>query len=494
MRLLCLLLPASAIFLSRTADSATSSGNPNINAAVNSVTVPLRVKTNASVALPLLAPHPFARSTRDASYHDDEEREGGLGIARFVGDVFYSLQMRTWLWYDLHPEAVLKQLSVRPKNDEPLDVQIVARCLAYADLFTAKKRVSGDDVVFRMLDSITGNKEKLVALLLTLRNFRGMKNRADSLQRAVAGKYPELEDRIQSLWLKANVRPDEAYDMMPIAAEKKLTHGIEKEPTWPAICRGLTQLISYARKFNAMDTKMSEFSYQNLFELLVEKRGADELAVFSYSTKHEFDGIESLVHDFRVMLVEQYPEAIESVLQSWFDARVHPVQVYKYLPLDYALDITEGKEWLALCSGLKLWISYMISIGNKVFSNNEIVRLLVDKRSEKQAVAFLSWLESVDGMKDHAERLQEALAVEFPDSLPLLLEVWLKHDVDPKEVYRRMSLTASKPVTHDSLNRMFNIPKMKMWFGYVEKLNADLACLLPECIVCSNCHLVYDTD
>ena len=171
MRLLCLLLPASAIFLSRTADSTTSGGNQNTNAAVNTVTVPLRVKTNAFVAPPLLALHPFAVGARDASYHDDEERKWGLNIARFVDEVFYSLQMRTWLWFDLHPEAAFKQMSVLPKNDEPLDLQKVVRCLAYADLFNAKIRVSGDDVVFRMLDSITGNKEELVALLLTLRNF-----------------------------------------------------------------------------------------------------------------------------------------------------------------------------------------------------------------------------------------------------------------------------------------------------------------------------------
>ena len=74
-----------------------------------------------------------------------------------------------------------------------------------------------DDAV-KTLESKT-SWEELPALLCSVRSVNGMKKGADDLQRELAVAHPSMLGPMTNLWLLTRVHPDDAYHMMPLAAQ-----------------------------------------------------------------------------------------------------------------------------------------------------------------------------------------------------------------------------------------------------------------------------------
>ena len=97
----------------------------------------------------------------------------------------------------------------------------------YVDAYRARGEAYNNiDEVMDMWER--GNSYKLAEFLHRLRKVPGMKYRADSLQGELSLKFRHNAKSIVPKWLEDGVTPEEAYYMMPIAAEEIITDA-EKE-------------------------------------------------------------------------------------------------------------------------------------------------------------------------------------------------------------------------------------------------------------------------
>ncbi|CAI5738308.1 unnamed protein product [Hyaloperonospora brassicae] len=89
--------------------------------------------------------------------------------------------------------------------------------------------------------------------------------------------------------------------------------------------------------------------------------------------------------------------------------------------------------------------------------------LITNGRGGGVAKVFL-WLRGFTHQKDFAEMWQRILLAHYPETLPLVSEVWLKSGLSPTEAYRMMPVSAKKTYGWLDVHRTTND-----WIDYVDK-------------------------
>ncbi|CAI5733945.1 unnamed protein product [Hyaloperonospora brassicae] len=277
MHLFCRLFTASAIVLWRSAGSTTVGSDRTNEAARAIATVPLlRHEANASFAsTEHLQPPNLAVDATGHDHPSDDKWEVRSILSR-LADGVDALRVRMSIFRPRDVVGILERLDYRPLGDATTNVKKLMEWYQRIEKLRAKGYAFEDDMVAEYLLKKKPDGNVLKAFLRQVRAQRAERESPVSgLEKALAAKDPKLLGHLARVWLKSGVRPDEVYQVMPIAAMRRLEDGVRTDEDWLAVRRGVESWLDYVHEFNRK-YPVSVYDQEAVVDHLVGHRGMGE--------------------------------------------------------------------------------------------------------------------------------------------------------------------------------------------------------------------------
>uniref|UniRef100_M4BNX3 RxLR effector candidate protein n=1 Tax=Hyaloperonospora arabidopsidis (strain Emoy2) TaxID=559515 RepID=M4BNX3_HYAAE len=146
------------------------------------------------------------------------------------------------------------------------------------------------------------------------------------------------------------------------------------------------------------------------------------------------------------LLAEKFPKTIPTMIDLWAQSRTDPYHVYEMLSIGMTERVRPGDgeaKWVDICCKLENWTKFFEKSRdyNHPFSDDEVVKLLVEKRGPREIEHFFESLLRFPKMRGRVESLQAALDKEkglqsgtHPvlvfEMMPIVREPRLEHSAD----------------------------------------------------------------
>ena len=271
-----------------------SAGSTRTNDAARTIAIVplLQQEANASFASTghLQPPDPAVDATGYNHPSDDEWEVRGM-LSRLVGGVD-ALRVRMSIFRRRDLVSILEGLNYRPSVDAMTNVKKLMEWDQRIEKYKSKGYAVEDDMVAEYLLKKKPNGEVLKAFLRQVRKRRAERvGGVSGLERALAAKDPKLLGQLVRVWLESGVRPDEVYQVMPVAAMRRLEGEVRKDKEWPALEQGVEFWLDYVHHFNRKYPN-SVYDMNAVVDHLVGHRGMGETMELleSYKPKNKWDG------------------------------------------------------------------------------------------------------------------------------------------------------------------------------------------------------------
>uniref|UniRef100_M4C605 RXLR phytopathogen effector protein WY-domain domain-containing protein n=1 Tax=Hyaloperonospora arabidopsidis (strain Emoy2) TaxID=559515 RepID=M4C605_HYAAE len=302
----------------------------------------------------------------DSRMHDFAN---GLQIALTVAkpDVVKDVMIPTWASEKVLPEDVFQRLPISKARERlrdvgeevkgPIDPKDLEQWLEYVDAYIKMgNRYDNDDLIMKLSFEISW--DELPALFYSLRSLDGMTARADALQAWLVVAKPSILKPMFKIWLKANVLPEDAYHMMPVAVGEQSRDQQYSPADWPTVSDGLVDWLDYVDMYSA---KFAAYPDNAVFELLMKERTTAELVNFFGSLRWA-SGMQERAEKWQTSLNLKLLEGVRKKLDTCLEENV---------TLDVAHNRFSGAAWIQSSESIsdeekkvieqleELWLQYV---------------------------------------------------------------------------------------------------------------------------------------
>uniref|UniRef100_A0AAV1TH88 Uncharacterized protein n=1 Tax=Peronospora matthiolae TaxID=2874970 RepID=A0AAV1TH88_9STRA len=401
----------------------------------------------------------------DFVHRRDEERglndvvsHGSAAIHQGVQGELIALQKKAYTNF-------LEHVDVPSGSNQDLTLfQKLYEWSAYVELFNIQTRAFEDVEILEHMVKKVGEGGRVIRFFHWLQSFRPSKERASSLLEVITMKKSEDAEKIKQLCLTWEIRPDEIYELMPIAAMGRLTGEVKKKAAWSSVEVELSSWLKYVLDFN-MSYPEKYFDSKSVVTWLLNRRGVDETtAIFE-----QFLEPRPIIYGWEKQLVALHPATLSRMLPRWLEADVKPRDVLRILPRAVEIrahGVGGPTKWPGIRLELKLWIGYFKRI---------VLDTLEFCSGAEEVNAFLHGLRADNELKDLASKMEKLL----PARRKKLMKIKLLAEANagPAEVFRKLPIAKVDRLiaTFDRAGRAKQIEdpevffkKLKQFLGYVD--------------------------
>ena len=193
---------------------------------------------------------------------------------------------------------------------------------------------------------------------------------------------------------------------------------------------------------------------------------------------HHFRGHPAMINftdNLQRELATKYPDTLDTMIHLWLGSGLKPGEVFPIMPIAATAPFTLNDKTIhsTIIENLSIWMYYVGEFRARygVYSDKDVVMLLVRNRGEDETMAFLHGIRGIVYFKVYTTSLLEALVSTYPRTIPKMVKMWLKSNISPFEVYKMMPIAAVKKIGFGP-DFFAAVIAFKWFLGYVQIFRA----------------------